>query len=158
MLWNRQIVIDKYLSILGGYLDSTTSKEEVRGAARQPERHRPAEAPVQGPGRTRPVAAPTRSGPRPQWQSQALEALITCATGDPNADPPIQPEGWAIKEILDRIDGKAAQSVEYENVNETRVLDAAEQAGRIKELFMAAAKSKTKQRKAIDLTFEDLDV
>jgi len=85
-----------------------------------------------------------------------MEALITCATGDPDADPPIQPEGWAIKEILDRIDGKAAQSVEYENVNETRVLDAAEQAGRIRELFMAAAR--TKKRKSVDLDYEDLDV
>ncbi len=78
----------------------------------------------------------------PKRLNSVMEALITCATGDPDADPPIQPEGWAIKEILDRIDGKAAQSVEYENVNETRVLDATEQAGRIKEIFMSAARTK----------------
>ena len=92
----------------------------------------------------------------PKRLNDVMEALIMCAVGDPDADPPIRPEGWAIKEILDRIDGKAAQAIEVENVNETRTLDAAEQAGRIKELFMTAAK--VKKRKSVDLDFEDLDV
>lgn len=52
--------------------------------------------------------------------------------------------------------GKAAQALEIEDVNETRLLDAAEQAGRIQEIFMTAAKSK--KRKAVDLNYQDLDV
>ncbi len=85
-----------------------------------------------------------------------MDALVQAAIGNMDADPPIPPAPWAIKEVFDRIDGKAAQALEIEDVNETRLLDAAEQAGRIQEIFMTAAKSK--KRKAVDLNYQDLDV